>query len=147
MRIKRPRRTIQQAEQEHPDLIKGQQWVNAKCSYWYVCEKHGNYFQCFSDHNAGRGCGACGRIKSINGKRAACRKTPGAVYTFTHKKTGEKDTGVLPTSYGLSNDFAFWYSSSEYLVGGSWRSAKFLRNQSQRYSIANPEKVKKLRLE
>jgi hypothetical protein len=55
---------------------------------------------------------------------------PGKPYTFTRKKTGEKDSGILPAYLGESNDFAMWHKSPKGR-GGSWLSRKFVLKRAQ----------------
>lgn len=61
------------------------------------------------------------------GKRT---QVPGKEYTFIHKVTGEKDTGILPLTYGESNEFARWQPGSNYEKGGHWTSHVFNRKST-----------------
>jgi hypothetical protein len=54
-------------------------------------------------------------------------QVPGNLYTF-YNRQGEEDTGVLPDSLGLQNDFAFWYPNVNFSSGGYWCS-KALKNK------------------
>jgi hypothetical protein len=51
------------------------------------------------------------------------KQTPGTIHTFVTALGS--DTGVLPSSYGLSNEFAMWRPHKRSSTGGSWRSRKF----------------------
>lgn len=55
------------------------------------------------------------------------KQLPGQSFTFTFKKTGETDAGILPVEYGQSNEFAIWVKDRKQIktVGGHWLSRKF----------------------
>lgn len=53
------RLTIEEAEKRQTDLVKSQTWKGAAAKYWFVCEKHGKYFQEYNSHNNGNGCPDC----------------------------------------------------------------------------------------
>jgi hypothetical protein len=59
--------TIEDAEKRHPDLIKGQKWINNSSKYWYFCPKHGRYQQAFNAHNQAKD--ARNRCPYCNGGR------------------------------------------------------------------------------
>jgi hypothetical protein len=50
---------------------------------------------------------------------------PGKFYTFVRKKTKEKDSGILPNKYGVSNEFAEWVKNPKCKNGGHWQSHLF----------------------
>lgn len=55
--------TIEEAEERHPDLVKGQIWKGCDYKYLYVCINHGNYRQSFSKHGQKQGCPVCHESK------------------------------------------------------------------------------------
>jgi hypothetical protein len=61
------------------------------------------------------------------------RQVPGQEHTFVEYRTKETDTGILPTSYGESNEFAKWHKHPTFKNGGNWRSRKFHAKQAQRH--------------
>jgi hypothetical protein len=54
------RLTIEEAEERHPDLIKGQKWGGNSAEYNFMCEKHGAYSQVYNTHDEGASCSKCG---------------------------------------------------------------------------------------
>jgi hypothetical protein len=65
------RLTIEEAEQRHPDLVKGQKWRLSRFNYAYHCVKHGDYLQDFNNHDNRKGCPECGYIKAGDTHRTA----------------------------------------------------------------------------
>jgi recombination endonuclease VII len=53
------------------------------------------------------------------------RQIAGQPWTFVRRKTKEADSGVLPSQYGQSNEFAAWYNDYRWKSGGAWVSRKF----------------------
>lgn len=62
------------------------------------------------------------------------KQIPGQLYTFIKKVTKEQDTGILPSCFGDSNDFACWVRSGS-VSGGSWRSRKFADRLTKLYNL------------
>lgn len=60
------------------------------------------------------------------------KQIAGKLYTFIDERTGEIDSGVLPSSFGESNDFAYWRKDND-----KWRSRKFaLKNEELKRRVA-----------
>ena len=55
--------TIEEAEDRHPDLVRGQIWHGSSYKYDYYCEAHEIYKQSFGNHHRGSGCPRCRNSK------------------------------------------------------------------------------------
>jgi hypothetical protein len=55
--------TIEEMEERHPDIVKGQKWRGVFNKYTYKCDVHGEYKQSFDSHNSGHGCQKCALIR------------------------------------------------------------------------------------
>jgi hypothetical protein len=55
------------------------------------------------------------------------KQFPDRKWTFVDKKTGERDSGILPANFGESNRFARWQRSS-------WISRKFANRASSKWN-------------
>lgn len=71
----------------------------------------------------------CTRACADKSGRNKRKQTPGGLWTFKNKKTGEEITGVLPLIRGQSNDFAYWCGY------GTWQSAKFAKDTRRKYVL------------
>ena len=63
-----------------------------------------------------------GTLDINNPAKLRKKQTSGQQWTFISKRTGEKDTGILPAVFGETNDFAEWKKTR---WGGSWYSRHF----------------------
>jgi hypothetical protein len=64
---------------------------------------------------------------------------PGKPFTFVRALTGEKDTGILPSKYGESNDFAMWNSDAGRPTRGSWISRRLnLKSKKEKRQGVGP---------
>lgn len=69
-----------------------------------------------------------GHLRSRHSKSCGCLKAvqiPGKAYTFVNEKTGERDSGILPSERGVSNEFARWTTSH------CWESRKYEQARSE----------------
>ena len=118
--------TIQQAEERHPDLIKGQYWQGNHSKYFYRCEIHGVYEQEFNSHGKisktghRRGCPVCGLLIPAKARRV---QYPNTTFTF---KCGHK--AMLP-DFCITTKKVTWNTHSK-----SWgcRSCYLKHNKNLR---------------
>jgi hypothetical protein len=114
------RLTIQEAEQRHPDLVKGQRWRKVEAEYRYNCNKHGVYLQQFHAHNNGQGCPKCyfERLCTTNGLSRDpeyCTVVSHFYYIFTLKSSVYRNYKGMPFFDGWNPK-----KGGSYLAGAEW---------------------------
>jgi hypothetical protein len=54
------------------------------------------------------------------------KQIPGKTFTFIRRKTGQRNTVILPEKLGESNESVIWTSKSSFTRGGCWQSRLFM---------------------
>lgn len=106
-------------------------WVNSKIKVEIVCPEHGSFWQSPTHHYQGCGCPQCGKLKSVDGRRAdtaifadKARAVHGNTYDYSLVNYIDSATAVeiICPEHGV-----FWQKPSNHLCGQGCKKCADIR--------------------